>query len=192
MPQGRILLVNMLGLRLPNFNFGDYMSFKNKILALVLALSMVISALCSCSIPVLEDTADDDAPTITYLAIEGKSSFELELGVTRVLIIEQDEAVLDRIEWSVRGDAVTVDERGLIIAVKVGVATVTAKYGALSDSVTVTVVPADSGDNSGGSGDNSGDSGNEDNIGGNGSSDGAGNPDGGNIKTPFALTESTP
>ena len=136
------------------------MDIKKRALALLVAIVMILSALCSCTAPEVGGLGE---PNPERFEIAGEEAFEIELGLTRVLIIDENEAVLDKIQWSVDGDAVTVDGQGVIMAVKLGVATVTARYGELSDSVTVTVVEAGgnngSGDTEGdGNGDGSGDS----------------------------------
>ena len=141
------------------------------------------------------DNGDSDTParpTITYLEIDGPESIKMEIGQTRVLIISQNEEVLKLVEWSIDGDAVCFDDdhdfgdpTNKFEAVKLGVATVTARYGALTDSVTITVVPVGEGDSDdgkdpsddvigGGSGDNTED-GSDDNT---GSGSGSGGFDG--------------
>ena len=149
------------------------MRLSRRIAAFAVSLTLVLSLLCSCVESGL-DSGDIPSvrPVIGMLKIEGEESFELELGETRVLIIDQSEAVLSHVRWSVEGDAVSVDERGAVIAEKLGSARVTASYGALSDGVTVTVVEKDGSGDDTGSGDGSG-SGSGDGTG-DGTGDGSG------------------
>ena len=145
--------------------------------ALAVALALSLSMLLCCVEQGVESgDIEGIRPVIGRLVISGESEFELERGKTRVLIIDESEQVLSFVEWSVSGDAVSVDERGVVIAEKVGVATVTATYGSLSDSVTITVTDP-SGNGSGeGSGNDSGNGSGDDS--GNGSGEGSGDTEG--------------
>ena len=118
-----------------------------KILFLVLTLIFALS-LVSCFETANDGTNDstdgstetEKPPVIGSLKIEGESSLTLEIGETCKLVIDHTADVLKFVKWSVVGDAVTVDNSGTVTAAKVGTATVKAEYGALSDTVTVTVV----------------------------------------------------
>ena len=122
------------------FGNGEKMRLFERFLALALAVVLLVSVLCSC-VQNGVDSGDipKEKPVIGSLEISGESKIELELGETRVLLVDVPEAAREYLEWSVIGDAVTVDQRGVVIAVKAGGATVKVSYGALSDTVTVRV-----------------------------------------------------
>ena len=113
---------------------------------------------------------------IGSLQISGASEIELEVGKTRVLSVDVPEAAVEFLEWSVIGDAVRVNGDGVVFAEKVGEATVTVKYGALSDSVKVSVVEKNSGSGSGEGGSGSGEGGSGSGEGGSGSGEGGNDP----------------
>ena len=105
--------------------------------ALLIALAIILSLLVGCvpsGEPEGEGTGD-----LGSLEIEGEESISIGLGGVRVLEIKEAYSVTSRVQWSVIGEAVTVDEYGFVKSVGVGTATVTARYGDLSDSVRITV-----------------------------------------------------
>ena len=113
----------------------------------------LVTALClsACSDSVTEDTSGDTSntdtetapPNIAILRIEGPSSIEIELGSTHQLVIDHPSEVLSHVVWQVtEGNSVTVDGEGKLTASALGTSTVKASYGALSDTVKVTVVEA--------------------------------------------------
>lgn len=122
---------------------------------------MAISLLCSCAEEGIESgDIPKVKPVIGSLQISGASELELELGETRVLIVGVPEAAVEFLEWSVNGDAVTVNGDGVVFAERLGEATVTVTYGALSDSVKISVVEKKAdGDGDGGNGSEGGNSG---------------------------------
>ena len=112
-----------------------------RVFALLTALIMMLAVLCSC---VQEGIESGDIPkvrpVIGSLRIEGEAEIELTVGETRVLICRVPEGAEEFLEWSCSGEVVTVDSRGVVMARALGEATVTVKYGALSDTVSVRVV----------------------------------------------------
>ena len=111
----------------------------------------LVTALClsACSDSVTEDTSGDTSntdtvpapPKIGMLKIEGPSSIEIELGSTHQLVIDHPSEVLSHVVWQVtEGNSVTVDGEGKLTASALGTSTVKASYGALSDTVKVTVI----------------------------------------------------
>lgn len=106
-----------------------------RLAALLVVVAMLVSVLCSCN----AESGLGGADEIESLEIAGEDDINLQVGQTRVLLVDVPESVKAELKWSVSGDAVTVDNRGVVIAVEAGVATVTVSYGELSDSVKITV-----------------------------------------------------
>lgn len=119
----------------------------------------------------------------TPASVTIKSYDRLELEIGDVLQLEIEESGFE-VEWSASNDAVTVNQNGLVTAVREGKVAVTASCNGVSDSVMIEVVTeiADDPDenppdNNGGSsnlGGESGDNGNGNNSDGSGNNGGAG------------------
>ncbi len=101
-------------------------SIKNKFLSLV-SILLLLCILVGCS----------STPKVT---IKNSDLLEMTIGSTLLLEVEEKE---NKIKWSASGDAVTVDDTGLVTAVKAGQSVVTASCGKATDSVTINVKKPD-------------------------------------------------
>ena len=135
-------------------------------LILISAILCALMASCEISGGAGGDSGVGDGASapITYLSIEGDSEREMIDGPGSTITLSLNisgEAARD-VVWSVSGDAVSC-EGGVVVALREGVAYVTAELGPLSDSVKITVTAGalDDGGTGSGSGGNT-DGGTED------------------------------
>lgn len=116
-----------------------------RIAAATVALILLLSLLPGCELL----SSGDGAAPVTSIDIEGSEKRSLRVGDVCVLEVLQTHIATEDLLWSVEGDAVTVDEYGIVVAKKPGVATVMVCYGHFYDTVEFTV----SGDTVNGGGD---------------------------------------
>ena len=130
---------------------------KCKKLITVIGILLLITVLVSC------DTTVSEPVTVSI-----KTYDRTTLAVGKTLQLELTDPDLSA-TWSASNDAVTVDQNGLVTAVREGKVAVTTTCGEASDSVMIQVVAAPvtpddgAGDNDDGAGDNGGGAGNGDN-----------------------------
>ncbi len=114
------------------------MSFR--ITSALLCLILLVGALSGCELFDGSSEGGNQKPVITSLDIIGSETRSMKVGDACLLEILQAEVRITDIAWTTEGDAVQVDEYGIVLAVKPGVATVTASYDQFYDTVEFTVV----------------------------------------------------
>ncbi len=103
----------------------EEINVRNKLLSIV-SILLLLSLLVGCN--------TGSAPE--SLTIKNYDSVEMTVGETLQLEIEETGVSA---AWSVSGDSVTVDEKGLVTARRIGRSVVTAKYNGLWDAVVIEV-----------------------------------------------------
>ncbi len=112
------------------------MKLFSKLTATLVAIVMMLSLISGCS---TGGSEKNGKIPMTSLEIEGEEGRTLGIGDVCLLVVEPYEISLSEIVWTVEGDAVTVDEYGIVVAVRSGVSTATALYQDFSDSVVFTI-----------------------------------------------------
>ena len=91
-----------------------------------------------------ESTQEDETTTEVEnngsIAILQGSEYTLEVGDSIRLTVYKSASIKDTVGWFAEGQTVYVDENGLVTALSVGEATVTAFVGSISDSIVIHVV----------------------------------------------------
>ncbi|MGN0812590.1 MAG: Ig-like domain-containing protein [Candidatus Coproplasma sp.] len=111
---------------------------------LAFVLSFVCAFVAACS------KKNDDNKNVAVTAVTlNKESVELQLGttttVTLTAIVTPDNATDKTVTWTTSAESVATVENGVVTAVGVGTATITATAGGKSDTCAVTVKPAPAG-----------------------------------------------
>ena len=130
----------------------NFIWIKALLITLILALALSVVGCNNTDEGTNPDQEQSESlPIVTYFKISGQRTVSTTVGQTyQISFIDLPDGASDYVVFSVQGDSVTVSSGGLVTAVKAGQATVTASYGKLSDSITVTVSEnTGSGDNSG-------------------------------------------
>ncbi len=131
-----------------------------KTISLIILLSLTLCLFASCT------------STVTKIEIVGGENITMTVGEQRKLMVKSDGIHFGNYEWISSSYAVYVSQSGMVAAAAVGEATIIVILGDVSDTIKITVIPADGENNDNNDGDggtNSGD--------GNGGNDGI---DGGN------------
>ena len=104
-------------------------------LSLLLALSLLLLSLWGC-----ESLPDKEPQDFSDLAIENGGRVTLEVGNTLQFRLNVSDEYAKEVTWSSSSDSVTVDQSGLVTAIREGKAAVTATYKTHSASALVEVI----------------------------------------------------
>lgn len=138
------------------------MKLSIRMTAMLIAFVMTLSFISGCVIFNRDSDNGNESTKITSLDISGSESRTLKVGGVCLLEIIQADVEIKDIEWTSDTDAVSVDEYGIVLALKPGRATVMARYDHFYDTVEFTIVDDENTDSNGGTGDGDNSDGGED------------------------------
>ena len=122
----------------------EYMKRVVRITSVLIAIVMMTAMLSGCLKGLFETKSNKIS--VTSIEIAGEDSRSMTVGSICLLELTEAEIKSEDILWTVSGDAVTVDQYGIVVAKKTGVATVTAQYERFYDCVEITVVDTSNGE----------------------------------------------